>query len=298
MMYDFVLLDVFTNRAFGGNQLAVLPRADGLSARQMQDVAREFNFAETTFVLPPEDPAHTHRLRIFSPGAEMPFAGHPTIGTAAALAHLNQVAVADGRAHLTFGEAVGPVDVEVTHTPDTLYAELTLDGDLDQPTHRPDVERVAGCLSLPARAVRASWFASVGLRFCFAHLATEADVDAAVLDTTSWSDTLKDAWAQHVYLFAGEFTDRARIYARMFAPGIGISEDPATGSAGAALAACLAANAGVENATLSLTIHQGLAMGRPSRINVGAQVAAGKLDYATVGGQVVVVGTGSLDLPG
>jgi trans-2,3-dihydro-3-hydroxyanthranilate isomerase len=298
MQYDFVLVDVFTDTPFGGNQLAVLPDANGLTSTQMQSIAREFNFAESTFVLPPDDRSNTARLRIFSPLTEMPFAGHPTVGTAAALVLRRLVPVReDGGAHLVFEEGVGPVRVTVTDGERGLRSELALDGDLTQPPYAPDGEALAKALSLPASAVRGAWFASVGLPFCFCHLATETDVDAAVLDKAAWSVALGDAWAQNLFFFSGELTDGGQVYARMFAPSIGIDEDPATGSAAAALIGYLASKPGRAVAAPTLTVRQGFAMGRPSVISAGAVVEGGRLQQVSVGGNVVQFGAGTVEVP-
>ncbi len=150
MQYDFVIVDVFTDTPFGGNQLAVLPEANGLTSAQMQSIAREFNFAESTFVLPPDDRSNTARVRIFSPLTEMPFAGHPTVGTAAALVLRGLVPVReDGGADLVFEEGVGPVRVTVTDGERGLRSELALDGDLTQPPYAPEATALAEALSLP-----------------------------------------------------------------------------------------------------------------------------------------------------
>ncbi|HEV7208614.1 MAG TPA: PhzF family phenazine biosynthesis protein [Mycobacteriales bacterium] len=291
MGYEFVLVDVFTEHVFGGNQLAVLPEAQGLTAGQMQAIAREFNFAETAFVLPAEGPGATRRLRIFSPGAEMPFAGHPTVGAAAALVRIGAIPAPDGRARLTFEEAVGPVQVTVSADGDRLHAELLLAGALAQPRDQPDANGLAHALGLSPDVVRGAWFASVGLPFCFCQLAGAADVDRAVLDKPAWAAALGEAWAQHLFFFAGDLADGGELYARMFAPSIGVDEDPATGSASATLAGWLAHKTGQ---SVAFTIKQGFAMNRPSIISAGALVEGGRLRHVTVGGQVAVFARGTL----
>jgi trans-2,3-dihydro-3-hydroxyanthranilate isomerase len=296
--YEYVLVDVFTDHPFGGNQLAVLPDAKGMPAAQMQAVAREFNFAETTFVLPAEVAGHTARLRIFSPGAEMPFAGHPTVGTAAALVLRGLVAMQGSTATMVFDEVVGPVTVSVRDEASGLYSELALDAELDRPPGVPSADALAKALSLPVDAVRDAWFAGVGLPFCFCSLATVADVDAAVLDKAALSAALGQAWARHLFFFAGDLVDGGEVYARMFAPSIGIDEDPATGSAAAALVGCLAAaRDGAPDAAPTLTIRQGFAMGRPSIISASARMQAGRLRQVSVGGRVVQFATGTLEVP-
>jgi trans-2,3-dihydro-3-hydroxyanthranilate isomerase len=292
--YDFVLVDVFSEVVFGGNQLAVLPHAQGLSAAQMQSIAREFNFAETAFVLPAEDDAHTHRLRIFSPAREMPFAGHPTVGAAAVLAHLS---ANDADLDLVLGEQVGPVGARVTSTRGRLYSELILHPTLDEPSIRPETGLCAQALSLSTDVVLRAWFASVGLRFCFIQLATAGDVDAATPDLSALTTGFAGAWTSTLFVFSGDPVDGGEIYARMFAPGLSIQEDPATGSAAAALAAYAAARDLRPDLRSSFCIVQGEKIGRRSEMSVRADKAHGRVVTVTVGGAVTVVGAGVLELP-
>ncbi len=240
MAHRFVIADVFTETAFGGNQLAVFPDARGLSDRAMQALAREFNFAETTFVLPPDDPRHTRRVRIFTPTTDMPFAGHPTVGTAAALARLDLIPVPDGAATVVLEEGVGPVAVDIRLDGASTMTRLTLETDVESASEHPEREAVAAVLTLPSDAVADAWFASVGVPFCFAHLADKDAVDHAVLDRAVWSARFARAWSSQLFMFAGDTRPGSRLYARMFAPAFGIVEDPATGSACAALAGTLA----------------------------------------------------------
>jgi trans-2,3-dihydro-3-hydroxyanthranilate isomerase len=293
--YDFVIVDVFTERPFGGNQLAVLTDARGLTQGQMQAIAREFNFAESTFVLPAQGGA-TARLRIFTPQAEIPFAGHPTVGSAAVLARMGLVPTVDGRASVVFAEGVGPVQVEVSDVEGALHAELRLDAVLDLPDRRADPAALAAVLGLPIAAVREAWFASVGLPFCFVRVASDAEVDAAVLDRPAWRRALADAPAELLYFFAGDLVDGGEVYARMFAPTLGIDEDPATGAAAAALVACVALRDGRRDAEVRLRIRQGFAMGRPSHLAAGAVTEEGRLRHVTVAGGVVVFATGAIEV--
>ncbi len=295
MPYAYAIADVFTDRSFGGNQLAVVFEAEGLSTEQMQAVAREFNFAETTFVLPPDEPGATARLRIFTPGAEMPFAGHPTVGSAAVLAALGRIPVADGAAHVVFQELVGPVDVSVTGVGAALTAELRLAAELSRPAAGPDPRGVAEALSLPAGAVLEAWYAGVGMLCGFARLATPTDVDAARLDPTAWSATYAGGESPILYFFAGDLVDGADVYARMFAPDLGVAEDPGTGAAVAALVACLADRDHRPDADVRLTVRQGVRMGRPSLLRAGARTADGRLEYVTVGGGVALFATGTIE---
>ena len=297
MPYDFMLVDVFTDTLFGGNQLAVLPDARGLTARQMQDIAHEFNLAETAFVIPSNRPDQPRALRIFTPLVEMAFAGHPTVGAAAALAHLGVVASCDGRADVVFDEHLGPVSVSVRTHPGPMRGELLLDeAALDEPDERPSSSAVAHALSLRTDAVLSTWFGSVGLPFCFAELASREDVDAANLDRTAFTSALGHAWAHALFFYAGDPRDGVALYARMFAPDIGIDEDPATGSAAATLAGHIANLDPRPNLTVSLQILQGVRLGRRSVLTAGATKTDGTVRQVSVGGGVVVFGQGRLDV--
>lgn len=253
--YSFVIADVFTTTPYGGNQLAVFPDARGLSARAMQTLAREFNFAESAFVFPADDPAHARRVRIFTPKEELSFAGHPTIGTAAALAHLGVFDESPSRDAFVLEEGVGPIAIEIqSREGDRIVCRFTLSAALERPNEVPKNRNLAAALSLSQDDIIDSWFASVGAPFCFMHLATNHAVDHAVLDRAAWASRLGPSWSSSVYFFAGHFATSERLYARMFAPTVGIDEDPATGSAVAALVAVLADRAAEPNETVRLTV--------------------------------------------
>jgi trans-2,3-dihydro-3-hydroxyanthranilate isomerase len=297
MEHRFVMADVFTETMFGGNQLAVFPDARGLSDRHMQAIAREFNFSESTFVLPPNDPRHAYNVRIFTPSRELAFAGHPTVGTAAVLAHLDLLDLRDGAARIVLEEKAGPVTVDVQVGARTIYATFAVERDLETAAERPAPRSVAAVLSLPEDAVVDTWFASLGLPFCFAQLKDREAADRATIDRAAWAEHLAMAWAPDVFLFSGGLEAGSRLYARMFAPGVGIVEDPATGSASAALAGVLARRAPERDGTLSWTIEQGVAMGRPSLIEASAEKRDGRTTKVMVGGSTVIVGDGNLNVP-
>jgi trans-2,3-dihydro-3-hydroxyanthranilate isomerase len=286
----FVICDVFTERAFGGNQLAVFPDARGLGEGAMQALAREFNFAETTFVLPPQDPQHFRRVRIFTPKTELPFAGHPTVGTAAVLATLGL----SSTNVVVLEEGIGPVVVELELGGRAPFARLVLEKEVDIPPDIPTRAAAAAALSLPEAAVRDAWFASVGVPFCFIELAERAAVDRATLNRAAWSEHFARAWAPSLYLFAGERAPGSRLYARMFAPAYGIEEDAASGSACAALAGRLAGRLSEREGTFTWRIDQGVAMGRPSLIEASAEKRAGRIAKLKVGGYSVIVGEGNM----
>ena len=285
-MTQFLILDVFTEAPFGGNQLGVVPDATGLPEDRLQKIAREFNFSETTFVFPPEDPAHTARVRIFTPMSEVPFAGHPTVGTAVALAGLGH------GPEMVLELGVGPIPVTVTGN----RARFTT----GVPLHRsgaPDPALVARCMGLEPSAIRRDRhgpeIAGVGLDFCLAELTSTEALAAAVPDTARFREAHAIHQVKPDFAILAYVRDGDHIRARMFAPLDGITEDPATGSAAAALAGYLAT---LEERALALTIDQGVEMGRPSRIEVSADWESGGLKSVTVAGSAVKVAEGRLTL--
>ncbi|MER7542949.1 PhzF family phenazine biosynthesis protein [Spirillospora sp. NPDC127506] len=291
MGFEFTLVDVFSDRPFGGNRLAVFPDAEGISETEMQSLAREFNFPETTFVLPPSDPSNTCRVRIFTPLQELPFAGHPTIGTAAVLASLGK---GDAQRQFVLEEGIGPVSVAI----DGRTVQLCLRSpEYETADETPPVDAITKALGLPPDSVAESFYASVGVRFCFVRLTDRDLVDRAVLDRAAWEAGIADGWSPHLYVFAEDNGDRRRLNARMFAPALGIDEDPATGSACAALVAAIAHRSPNQDATCHVQIDQGLAMGRPSSLEGTARKEEGRLAEVTVGGHATIIGNGVMTLP-
>lgn len=285
--YSFVTVDVFTDRRFGGNPLAVFTDARGLSDADMQALAAELNLSETTFVLPPENAAHTARVRIFNRTAEMPFAGHPNVGTGYVLALEGR----DGDGVLRFEEMAGLVEVRIERAGDgvatgaTIAAPQPLSLGMEIP-----VEVVAACAGLdPADVVVSAHgpvWASVGNPFIIAEV-TGAALTRATPDISQFHraaaerPTLNGRFSLHLYA-----RDGARIRARMFAPLSGTLEDPATGSANAPLAALLLSLTG--DASRRYDMVQGVEMGRPSLLHVTAERAPDGI-RATVGGSCVPV---------
>ena len=298
MTWRFHIVDVFTASAFAGNALAVLPNARGLTATQMQAIAREFNFSETTFVFPDEASGVRPRVRIFTPRAELDFAGHPTIGTACALVMHGCLGVdLDIPTRLILEENVGPIAVDVERRDGVFHAALNLEEEIDLPSGAPSGPDAAAVLSLDAAEVRQTFFAGVGVPFCFVELRSEAAVDRAVLDRAAWSRAFASSWSPHVYLFAGGLDDGGSLYARMFGPALGVEEDPATGSACAALAGVLASRPEVGDGDLRLTIRQGVAMGRLGAIEAMARKCDGRVTSVGVAGAVSPVATGEIEAP-
>lgn len=294
MEYKFHIVDVFTATAFGGNQLAVLPETEGLTTASMQTIAREFNFSETTFVsrVPSQDDCF--EVRIFTPTSELAFAGHPTIGTACVL---SAGGYAKGR-HLTLREGIGPIAIHVEDRGGRPYATMTLPGRLDRPTDgAPSLENLAAILSRPAQDIVQSFCASLGLPFHFVQLASRDAVDRSKLNQENWARHMSGAAAPQVFLFSGDLRDDAELYARMFAPALGIAEDPATGSACAALVAAVADRAPDADMLLRFRIKQGVTMGRPSDIEARAVKSVGALTSVSVGGATAFVASGAIRNP-
>lgn len=293
----------------------MLTDARGLSAAQMARITAEFNLSETVFVLPPEDPDNTRRLRIFTPGRELPFAGHPTVGTAFLLAATGMIDVPrEGDADIIMEEGVGPVAVRLTSVAGAVTsARLTVARLPELRSDIPSDAEVAEMLGLAEGDVGADGLqvtaASCGVPFLLVPLRSAASVSRARLRHEAWERILASAWATEIYLFDGSaLRVGAPIRARMFAPSLGIGEDPATGSAAAALGGCLALRAyddddkgaGAQNAAasgLKWTIQQGVEMGRPSTIHVSADVAGGRLRAIHVAGQSVLVSKGWITVP-
>ncbi len=294
--YAFHTVDVFTERRFGGNPLAVFPAAAGLDTEAMQALAREFNLSETAFVLPPEDPAHTARVRIFGLLAELPFAGHPNVGTAFVLAQQMD----HPPAAFVFEEPAGLVRVELLRGADGAVtgAEVAAPRPLTLGAEIPPAV-VAACAGLDvadiATAAHPPRVASVGMPFVIAELCDPAALDRARPDLAAFraaqarygSET--GLFPLHLYTHGSDGRLPGRLQARMFAPLEGVMEDPATGSANAALAALLLALAPPNETAMTCDITQGIALGRPSRLIATAQRTADGAVRATVAGSCVPV---------
>jgi trans-2,3-dihydro-3-hydroxyanthranilate isomerase len=292
--YEFLTVDVFTDERFGGNPLAVFPAAAGLTTGQMQNLAREFNLSEVTFVLPPADPAHIAQVRIFTPVREVPFAGHPNVGTAFVLARRQP----DLPRNLVFEEAAGLVPIELQRDASglTTGAKITAPQALAVgPAIAPAL--VAACVSLAPEEVmtqvHAPVYAGVGIRFVIAELTNRAALARARPDLAAFRKA-----AEHhpdigvgckTHLYVRDPSNPTRLATRMFAPLLGIMEDPATGSANAALAALLAQLTGAGRPQLSFDIRQGVEMGRPSRLHATAYVSDSEIRASVAGSCVPVL---------
>lgn len=290
--YDFVTLDVFTDEKFTGNPLAVLMDARGLSTEQMLTITREFNLSETTFVLPPENSENTARVRIFTLGYEMPFAGHPTVGTAIAIARAKGL---KGQIRLELNTGVFPVDVAASKTGG--FAEFENPNLPKENGEAPPIENIAKALSLPAEAIQKSASAprlcGAGVDYIYVKSSLEA-VRKAKVNSAAWDALgLDNVVGLYLYAEGGEAAD-ASFHARMFAPNAGILEDPATGSAAAGFPAQIVRSKTIADGLHRWVIEQGFEMGRPSRIIAVVDVEKGAVKSVRVGGDAVFVQKGQI----
>jgi trans-2,3-dihydro-3-hydroxyanthranilate isomerase len=298
--YRYLHYDVFTDHLFGGNQLAVFLDGRGLPAETMQAIAKEMSFSETTFLLPPEAAGTDVRMRIFTPGEEMPMAGHPTIGTTFALARAG--VIERGRRQFVFGCNIGPVSVALTWNGDDLsFAWMTQPlPTFGEPIADPG--RTAAVLSLSPAAVAGTGLpvqiVSCGVPFLFVPLTARMAVDNVTVNP-GLLDALLNAIgssAHGVFVFSSQPGEaRATVYSRMFAPELGVSEDPATGAASGPLGCYLVRHKIVapEKADAMISL-QGVKMGRPSHVHMSIGLDKGAISSVRVGGEAVLAGEGTL----
>jgi trans-2,3-dihydro-3-hydroxyanthranilate isomerase len=298
--YRYIHLDVFTDHLFGGNQLAVFLDGRGLTPDAMQAIAKEMNFAESTFVLPAEQRGTDVRMRIFTPAEELPMAGHPTIGSTFALARAG--VINSEREGFVFGLGIGPVPVSLTWKKKELsFVWMTQ----PNPTFGDPIANPGGAaaaIGLSPAAVTATGLpvqvVSCGVPFLFIPLTTRRAVDSAVLDSEALETFYQSAGtrAHGVFVFSPQpGPDKATVYSRMFAPGLGIVEDPATGSASGPLGCYLTRHKTVaaKHAAAMLSL-QGVKMGRPSHVHISIGLNGSEINSVRVGGNAVVAGEGTL----
>lgn len=300
MPLPYAIFDVFTDQPLSGNPLAVVQNADGLGSARMQAIAREFNLAETVFLQTPTvntgGANALMRVRIFTPMRELPFAGHPTVGTACFLAEQGLAPAGDDQ-RIVLELGIGPVAVRLRRAQGRpVYAELTAAVAPEYGPTRPTAEAVAAMLGLDAadlvshgETVRT---ASCGLPFVLVPLRQPELLSAIDLDATLMQRGLAGQWSQQLYVYARGYEGELR--ARMFAPDLGIPEDPATGGAAVALAGALAMESPITEGRLDWVIHQGVEMGRPSQLHISADRAGGAVTAVRVGGYAVRVAEGQL----
>jgi trans-2,3-dihydro-3-hydroxyanthranilate isomerase len=301
MRLAYHILDVFTTERFGGNPLAVVLDADALETDRMQAIAREFNLAETVFVLKPQHQAHSARVRIFTPAIEMPFAGHPTVGTAVLLAQLRSPSPqAGGEALIVLEEQIGPVRVGVR-----LRAEAAAFAEFDAPKlpqesgTLPPVERLAAALGLIPAEIgfenhRPTKFAA-GNIFAFVPVASLEAIGKAQVAASHWPAAIQGGIGAFLYCRQTVHTTSA-FHARMFAPEHGVPEDPATGSAAVGFAGVVHRFDGLPDGQHKRIIEQGFEMGRPSLIELSLSVEGGDLNAVRIGGHAVPVAEGRIEV--
>jgi trans-2,3-dihydro-3-hydroxyanthranilate isomerase len=298
MSYRYYICDVFTALRFGGNQLAVLPNADGLSPQQMQLIAREFNFAESTFVSAPEA-GHTRRVRIFTPTTELPFAGHPNIGTAFALATAGEFGPIDSSITVTFEEKAGVVPISIHRREgEPIWCELSAPEPLSL-GKAISARALASVVSLTPDDVvtttHSPQVASVGMPFLLAELKDRSALERARVNLDGLDALIAEGVAPDVHLYTRS-ADDFDIRARMFAPRHGVPEDPATGSANCALAGLLSHYDGASTGSFRWHIAQGVEMKRPSVLEARAEKREGHVVGTWIGGASVLVSEGVIEV--
>ncbi len=295
MMRRYHILDVFSGRPLAGNPLAVVSEAEGLDESAMQAVAREFNLSETVFLLPPRDPVNMARARIFTPTVELPFAGHPTIGAAVLVATLEAPElIVSQEVDLVLEEAVGLVRCTVRHRRgEAAHARFAVPRLAEPWGELPEVSDLAALLGLAPDDI--GWGAhlptrfSAGVPFTFVPVASiEALGRAGIAGNASERAGF--------YLFAPDGDAPRAVRTRMLARGLGVAEDPGTGSAAAAFAGVLLAGESLPDGDHDCRILQGVEMGRPCRIGLAFSVEHGRLASTTIGGEAVIVAEGTLRL--
>lgn len=301
MAREFHTLDVFTDTVFAGNPLAVFPDGAGLSEEEMQRIAREFNLSETVFVLPPDMSSHTAKLRIFTPGRELPFAGHPTVGTAILLALQKFAGQGDDQdAIFVLEEGVGPVRVAVRlKKGEAAFAEFDVPVLPEEGGAVAPKDRLAPALGLAPNEIgfenHVPTIFSAGVPFTFVPVRDLEVIGRAMPVVQYWDEAFGDSDAPHAFLYCRETIHKDAIFhARMFAPLMGINEDPATGAAASAFAGVITRFDDPPDGSHSGFIEQGYEMGRASDIYLDLEIDGGNLKKVRIGGNAVPLTKGSL----
>jgi trans-2,3-dihydro-3-hydroxyanthranilate isomerase len=302
MQLQFHILDVFTDKRFAGNPLAVVHDADDLDGERMQTIAREFNLSETVFVLKPQQARHTARVRIFTPAREMPFAGHPTVGTAALLAGIKATTADQSDALVVLEEGIGIVRVGVRlrrgQAPFAEFDAPKLPEDAGPP---PSADQLAAALGLIPAEIgfenhRPTKY-TAGNAFVFVPIASLEAIAKAQVAPQHWSPVMRRQGHTGAFLYCRQTVHTtSAFHARMFAPDAGVPEDPATGSAAAAFAGVVHRFDALPDGQHKRAIEQGYEMGRPSLIELSLQVEGGKLDAVRIGGHAVQVAEGRIEV--
>lgn len=301
MNLNYHLLDVFTDRPFGGNQLAVFADPPGdLPASTMQQIAGEMNLSEVTFVFPPVDPDNDYRVRIFTPATELPMAGHPTVGTAFLLAYIGSFGESRQSRTLTFEEGIGPIQVTVESdqagNPDRVIMRQPVPQFLDD---FEDREAIARMLSLRPEDLHPSapvQVLSSGLPFLYVVVKSLDAIRRLSLRLDRWQELLMGAPGENIFVTTTETEyPGSTVHSRMFAPALGVSEDPATGSASGPLGVYLLKHGLAE--CENIVSEQGIEMGRPSFIHISVSKKDDRFTDVTIGGTCVYMGRGTLIVP-
>ena len=302
MPRPFHTFDVFTDRRYAGNPLAIVEDADGLDDEAMQTIAGEFNLSETVFLFPPDNAAHTARVRIFTPSRELPFAGHPTVGTAIFLAMKKFGKVEkEEDAIIVLEEEIGPVRTGVRLRPDEApFAEFDVPQIASEAGTVAARDKVAAALGLAPEDIgfenHVPTVYSAGNPFTFVPVRNLHAIARAQTVTQHWEDGFGTGPASSAFVYTREtINHEAAFHARMFAPMLGISEDPATGSAAAAFAGIIMRFDEPRDGNYTGIIEQGYEMGRPSEMTLELEVARGALTGSRIGGHAVPVMQGSLN---
>jgi trans-2,3-dihydro-3-hydroxyanthranilate isomerase len=295
----YALVDVFTNQPFGGNQLAVFPDARDLSPQIMQALAKELNLSESAFVFPAQHAAHDYWVRFFTPAVELPMAGHPTVGTAFVLAHEGMLQLVEPETTITFEEGVGVVPVTLQTRAGQLHL-IQMRQPL--PTFGPlfaDREAIAQMLSLDPALLDATLpleVVSCGVPFLFVPVRNLEAMRAIRFRLDVWERVLRDFAAPHVFVFTQEVVlPNSTVHSRMFAPAMGIAEDPATGAASGPLGCYLVRHGRVQLAG-QMVSEQGFEIGRPSLVQVKIEQDGQHITGVSIGGQCYFMGKGSIAL--
>lgn len=303
MRLKYYVLDVFTDKALAGNPLAAVVDCDGLDVDSMQKIAGEFNLSETIFVLAPRDPVNTARLRIFTPRAELPFAGHPTVGGAILIAELRAAALLRAQdLRVILEENVGAITCTVSHRPGRArQAQFILPNLPSQIGVPQDKDRLAAALGLEPAEIgfdrHVPTVYSAGLPFTFVPVASLAAISRAKPRLELFEAAFGVGTPAAAFLYTRETIDETHdVHARVFAPGLGVAEDPATGAAAAAFAGVVMAFEDVPDGSHILAIEQGYELGRPSLITLTLDVEQSILIEASIGGAAVIVAEGHLNL--
>lgn len=301
MQFDFHILDVFTDQRYSGNPLAIVLDAEGLNSATMQAIAREFNLSETVFVLPPENQMHSARLRIFTPERELPFAGHPTVGTAVLLADIRAPSVNGERdAIIALEESIGTVRVGVR-----AKAERAPFAEFDAPKlpeivgEAPGNERIASVLGLLPREIgfenHKPMLVAAGPNFLHVPIASQEAISRIRINMSEWQKTITPLDCMGVYTYTRQCVHTtSAFHARMFAPEVGVPEDPATGAAAVGFAAAAFTFDDYLDGTHKRIVEQGYEMGRPSHIVLTLVIKGGKLTIVRIGGHAVRIAEGKL----